>query len=237
MKRWDYRRAGDFGLPLGKALRSVRREDGLLAGAMTQAWWLAARAYLRLWHRLVWQGREKLPSRRPFVIVANHCSHLDVFALASMLPMRHRLKTFPIAAGDTFFESPARTMFSALMLNALPLWRHRSSRHALDDLRDRLSQDECVYVVFPEGTRSRKGNMGRFKPGIGMLVAATEVPVVPCHIQGAFEALPPDRRLPRPRKVSVRVGDPLRFDDEDNSREGWNRIAATLQEQITALSR
>ena len=55
-----------------------------------------------------------------------------------------------------------------------------------------------MLILFPEGTRSRTGEMGPFKPGIGALVAGTAAPVVPCYLSGAFAAWPPTSRLPRP---------------------------------------
>ena len=99
--------------------------------------------------------------------------------LAAPLPWRLRDRVFPIAAGDVFFETPMMSAFSAFFLNALPLWRKKCGPHALKELRDKLLEDPCVYVLFPEGARSRDGKMLPFKKGLGMLVAGTPVPVVP----------------------------------------------------------
>src|SRR5262249_2699248 len=93
----------------------------------------------------------------------------------------------------------ASAAFAAIFINALPLWRKAVGAHALDALRDRLVGGDSGYILFPEGTRTRDGQMGAFKPGIGMMVAGTNIPVVPCWIEGAFEALPSDKRLPRPK--------------------------------------
>jgi 1-acyl-sn-glycerol-3-phosphate acyltransferase len=67
--------------------------------------------------------REKLPAHGPFVLAANHCSHLDALVLDSALKPRHRERAFPMAAGDVFFQTKAISVFSAIMLNALPMWR------------------------------------------------------------------------------------------------------------------
>src|SRR5215471_13329246 len=112
-----------MGMSSGQRLRSPRRESGLVESATHLAWSSAVRAYLALGHRLKVHGRENLPKRPPFVIMANHASHLDALVLVSSLPWHLRDRLFSIAAGDTFFESPASTAFAAVVINALPLWR------------------------------------------------------------------------------------------------------------------
>ena len=146
-------------------------------------WWSLVRGYLRTFHRLRVHGREHLPTEPPFVIVANHASHLDALCVGTSLPMKHGERTFPLAAGDLFFEKPTAAAISALAINALPVWRKKVGKKGLIDLRTRLIDDRCIYILFPEGTRRRGDEMGRFRPGIGMFVAGTEIPVVPCWIQ------------------------------------------------------
>ena len=69
-----------------------------------------------------------------------------------------------------------------------------------------------------------------------MIVAQTPVPVVPCYIRGAFEALAPGRRLPRPRKISLRLGWPLDFASVSNDREGWAAIAVRVEAAVRKLA-
>ena len=64
-------------------------------------------------------------------------------------------KIFPIAAGDVFFETPAWAAFAAGIMNALPMWRKKFGPHALQELRQRLVEEPCAYILFPEGARSR----------------------------------------------------------------------------------
>ena len=235
MEDWQYKPAGDFGLKPEESLRSLRREAGLVAGLTQTGWRLLVKTYLRGYHRLRVEGREHLPKQAPFVMVANHASHLDALTLASALPWKLRQSVFPIAAGDVFFETPAVALFSAMMLNALPMWRKSCGPHAMQQLRERLIGEPAIYVLFPEGTRTRDGQLGRFKPGIGMLVAAADVPVVPCYLDGAFTACPPDGKIPRPLPLRLRIGAPLRFSDLKNERAGWQEIAAQLEAAVAAL--
>jgi len=77
--------------------------------------------------------------------------------------------------------------------------------------------------------------MGAFKPGLGMIVAGTPVPVIPCHLDGAFAASPPGTRFPRPLPLRLRIGAPLTFAESSDDREGWKDIAARLQAAVSAL--
>ncbi len=103
-------------------------------------------------------------------------------------------------------------------------------------LRERLVAEPCGYILFPEGTRSRTGVLGSFKPGLGMIVAETDVPVVPVYIHGAYEAAPPGRRLPRFRRIELRVGPALRFTDSANERPGWRDVDGRAEEAVRDLA-
>jgi 1-acyl-sn-glycerol-3-phosphate acyltransferase len=142
---------------------------------------------------------------------------------------------FPLAAGDVFFQTPLRSAFSAVVLNALPMWRKKCGSHALERLRQRLVDGSAIYIVFPEGTRSRDGSQQRFKAGLGMLLAETNVPVVPCYLDGCFQALAADAYWPRPRRIRLILGEPRNFASTSNDRSGWMNVAATMEETIRAL--
>lgn len=232
---WSYQPARDLGLGEVERFRSVSREPGLVSSTGHALAGLALSSYFRGYHRLSVDGRGRFPARPPFVVIANHASHLDALVLAAALPRTIRRTTYPIAAGDVFFESIASSALSGVFLNALPLWRKRVTRHALDDLRERLVAGDCSYILFPEGARSRDGNPLPFKSGIGHLVAGTPVPVVPCHIEGAFEAFPPNARVPRPRTLRVRVGEPIVFESAPNERRGWQEVAERLRAAVEGL--
>jgi hypothetical protein len=126
MQDWELKPARDIGLPLGQRACSVRREGGLIHNVTHLIWAILLAIYLNVAHRLSVEGREHLPANGPFVLVANHCSHLDSLALSSALPWRLQSRCYPVAAGDTFFSSPLVGTLSALLINALPMWRGRS---------------------------------------------------------------------------------------------------------------
>jgi 1-acyl-sn-glycerol-3-phosphate acyltransferase len=239
MTEFRFRPARDLGMPLGEALRSVRRESGLASALLQAGWRGGVRTWLRLYHRLAIEGREKLPAAPPYILVANHSSHLDALTLAAALRGPAARRAYALAAGDHFFGGDLATAFAAGAINALPVWRGQPARAAGDIavLRDRLVEDGAVFILFPEGTRSRSGEMGPFQAGIGALISNTGVPVVPCHLAGAFAAWPPTARFPRPGKLTLRIGAPLRFAEGYRGKAGWARIAAECEAAVRGLAK
>ncbi len=234
MPDWQFRPARDQGLTPSQRLRSIGREPGLGGHATASIWRGLAWTYLRTAHDFRVDGRENLP-RPPFVMVANHASHLDALALAAALPPALAGKAFALAAGDTFFTSNAKSAFAAYAINALPVWRSKTSARDIIELRRRLHEDGAVFILFPEGTRTRTGEMSPFKPGIGALVAGTAVPVVPCYLAGAFTAWPPVSRFPRPGPLHLKIGPKLDFSAAGKDRAGLHDVSATCEQAVRAL--
>ena len=231
---WELKPARDHELSPREKLASLKREGGLASLVSQWCWRQAVRVYLRLFHRLSVGGVENLPAP-PFVLVANHASHLDILALTAALPARYLERVHPIAAEDHFFASFAGSLFAAMAINALPLKRKAARGKDLALLRERLVEEGLIYVLFPEGTRSRDGRMAPFKAGIGALLAGEDVAIVPCHIEGAFAALPPQRHWPRPVKLRLAIGKPIGVADCANDRDGWIEIAARCERAVKKL--
>src|SRR5207237_9890380 len=132
----------------------VVRESGLLEVFAHAVGFSLLRSYFAVSHRLTIIGRENLPAHGPFVLAANHCSHLDALVLGAALIPRHRERAFPIAAGDVFFQSTVTSTFSAIMLNALPMSRKNCGPHALADVRGKLQEENAISIIFPDRGRS-----------------------------------------------------------------------------------
>jgi 1-acyl-sn-glycerol-3-phosphate acyltransferase len=235
MEEWRFEPAHDLGLSAKQRRLSLRREVGLENAISCFLWRSITRVYLALAHRLKTSGRTNFPPRPPFVLVANHASHLDAIILGAILPLRFVGAVFPIAAGDTFFTKRASSIFATAFMNALPIWRKNCGAHSLEDLRERLLKGRSVYILFPEGTRTRTGAIARFKPGLGRLVAGTTVPVVPCHLHGTFAALPASGTVPRWKQISATIGPTLTFEETTNDRAGWETIAVRTESAVRAL--
>jgi 1-acyl-sn-glycerol-3-phosphate acyltransferase len=147
----------------------------------------------------------------PFILAANHSSHMDTPALLLALPARLRRRMLVIAAADYFYKNRLVGGLVSLALGTVPLERQRPGSDSMGTI-ERLLGEGWAVLAFPEGSRTRDGRLHRGKTGIARLAVATRVPVVPAGIQGTYQALPHDRKLPRPARVEVRFGKPLRSD-------------------------
>ena len=201
----------------------------------------AARVARKAIHRfalrpLVWSettprvhGLDNLETLRgPVVFVSNHSSHLDAPLILCSLPKRWRARTAVGAAADYFFDVWWRAAGTALIFNAFPV--ERSGGRRLSQTPWQLLKEGWSIVVFPEGTRSRDGWVGRFRPGAARLCVGAKVPAVPVAIRGSFAAMPRGRGWPHPGRypVSVRYGPPLYPQDGEPTRVFLDRLSAAV---------
>ena len=213
-------------------LRRFPRRPAVIVYRFREAISLVIRSLLRVYLRFEIIGGERLPNdAESFVLIANHSSHLDSVCLLAALPLRRLHRAFPVAAEDYFFSSLARSWFASVVMNALPFGRQWRVRESLFLCRGLLAEPGNVLIIFPEGTRSRTGEIQPFKPGIGALLADADINVLPCYLEGAFQAWPKGRRLPQPRKVRLIIGSPRNFAGEENA----EAIARELGRAVKAL--
>jgi 1-acyl-sn-glycerol-3-phosphate acyltransferase len=159
------------------------------------------------------EGLEQLPDRGPFVLAANHRSFMDSIFLALVIP---RPITF-IAKAEYFDRWQTAWIFRAC--GQIPLRRGVGSAagRALTAARDVLAGDGVVGI-YPEGTRSRDGQLHRGNTGPARLALTSGAPIVPVGLVGTATVQAPGEVLPRPfRTVTVRIGAPQRLADSGHS--------------------
>lgn len=193
------------------------------------------RCLLRVYNRFEIVGHEQLRTNRSLVLVANHSSHLDTLCLLAALPLGKLHQAFPAAAADYFFQRGPRT-WMARVLNAFPFRRDVSARRSLSLCRHLISRPGNILIMFPEGTRSRNGDTQPFKLGVSALVAGRDVAVVPCYLQGAFDAWPKGKRFPRPRKIRLIIGVPCSYAKFSADKKNLSVIASQLHEAVKILA-
>jgi 1-acyl-sn-glycerol-3-phosphate acyltransferase len=170
-------------------------------------------------------GREKFPARGGVLLASNHQSFFDPIAVTCTLPREGNYM-----ARDTLFRNP---LFNALIssLNAFPVKRGLGDVGAVKEILRRL-KDGKVVVVFPEGTRTRDGSIGTINPNSMSLARRSGAFVVPAVVDGAFEAWPRTKLLPRSKTVFVTYADSI---SPEQFRE-WSdeRVAEVVTERMKA---
>ena len=188
---------------------------------------LVARTFFRM--RVF--GRENIIEDGPALLAMNHQSFLD----PPFAGICCRREIFYLAR-KTLLDVPVLG-FLIRRMNVIGVDREGSDISALKSVIRVIRGGGCT-IVFPEGTRSRDGNLQPARAGAGLIIAKTLAPVIPMRIFGAFEAFPRDAKFPRPRPVTIVIGQPLRFtpaDIEGPPREVYQRLSDQVMARIAAL--
>jgi 1-acyl-sn-glycerol-3-phosphate acyltransferase len=181
------------------------REQTLAQGVNRAIYW-AARAVLvpffLVYFRMSRIGREHLPRSGPLLLAANHRSFIDPFAIGVLV----RRPVYYMAKRE-LFEKPWQAWILS-RLGAFPVDRGAGDGEAMATAKAILQRGDCV-VIFPEGTRTRRGPLREPHRGVGRLALETGAHVVPIAVIGT-DQIRRGLRI-RPRKIRLRVGMALRF--------------------------
>ena len=162
--------------------------------------------FLNLYFRLKGEGAENIP-QSPFIIAPNHQSYIDGLFVVSFL--RYKILK------DTYFYTKIKHVKRwwiraiADRNNVIVMDINRDLKTSLQKLAEVLKSGKNV-IIFPEGTRTRTGQIGTFKKTFAILSRELNVPVVPVSIKGAFEAMPRGSKIPRPwKRINVKFHPPI----------------------------
>jgi len=198
------------------------------------------RKWVRWFFKLQVEGLENLPSKGPLVVIANHLSHLDPFVLSASFDRQRLDQTYWAAWVEATRRNPL-TRWASRLAKTIPIDPQRGVISSLAFGAAVLERDG-ILVWFPEGQRSRDGQLHDFRPGLGMLLQRYPVPVVPAVIEGTYQAMPPGSHRLRRHPVRIRYGQPLDpqtlmpTGDGDNKDRAADRIVKGLQRSIEELA-
>jgi 1-acyl-sn-glycerol-3-phosphate acyltransferase len=180
-------------------------------------------------------GKEKLKGiERPFIVVANHSSHLDAPLVTGALPQRMSRYLAAAAAADYFFDVAWRRALTALFFNAFPV--DRTGGGSRSGLAKELLGRKVPLLIFPQGGRSKNGIIGPFKQGAAVLSINGNAPCIPVAIIGAADAMPPGRNWPVPGRPPVLVvfGEPAYAEPGETATEFSARLHRTVLDMHAA---
>ena len=199
----------------------------------------------RVFARIEVQGIEHVRGLGgPVVLASNHQSHFDVPVILAALPGRVRARVAPAMLKEFFkahfypaehttrqwFTNSLNYYLASFYFNAFPIpQREAGARHTLRYIGE-LTSGGWSVLIFPEGVRSESGDIKPFRGGIGMIGSRLDVPVVPVRLDGVDRVLHPKWKFPRPGRVRVAFGAPLRLRGEE-----YAALAAQVERAVKAL--
>lgn len=150
-------------------------------------------------------GRENMDPKQSYVFVANHQSFLDVFAVYGWLPnnfkwlMKKEIRRVP-------FVGTACAVAGHIFVDRS---NPRAALQSMEKVKKELV-DGISTVIFPEGTRTKTGEIGRFKQGAFKIAMDMELPVVPITLNGFYKAMPSGQPFANPfSHLSLHIGKPI----------------------------
>jgi 1-acyl-sn-glycerol-3-phosphate acyltransferase len=192
----------------------------LAAGVLFHAWFrrrnlpCVCERYPRLWAKTIlrWsgarievEGMERVDWERPMILVSNHQSWFDVFALVATIPAKLRF-----VAKEELSRIP---IFGGAWRACGHVSVNRADRDdaiaSLERAGARIRDESLAVIFFPEGTRSPDGELKRFKKGAFVLAIQTGTPVIPLGIAGTREIMPKGSFRIRPGRIRIVMGDPI----------------------------
>src|SRR3954469_9603030 len=203
--------------------RTRRRRPDYMYGVVR----MVLTPYLLLVHRARCIDSDKIPVEGPVIIAPNHFSFLDHFFVAAFIR-----REVHFMAKSQLFKRPMQFVYDHG--GVFPVLRGRRDEEAFKTAHAVLGRGD-VLVMYTEGGRSRSGELGEAKPGIGRLALESGATIVPTAIAGTQHTRN-WKRFQFP-KVTVQYGDPLKFDQvvEDPTREQAQAAAQIVFERIEKL--
>ncbi len=199
--------------------------------------WLFFRAVFSVYFRWRVFNPERVPLAGPVILAPNHASYIDPPLAGAGI---RRQITF--LARDNIFHVP---ILAAILRSweVVPVDRDGGTGRGLKQILHCLEQGGAV-IVFPEGTRSRHGDLNPARSGIGLTVIKSGAPVVPARVFGTRDAFGPHHLLPRPRRLAVKYGKPMWFAalraeaascSKQRLKEIYRQIAGEIMSEIARL--
>ena len=167
--------------------------------------WCFFRTVFKLYFRWRVFNPDRVPLEGPVILASNHASFLDPPLVGAGVK-----RGINYLARENLFRFP---VMGWVLRNwqVVPVDREGGGARGLKAILDRLL-DGGAIILFPEGTRTRDGKLQPARSGIGLTVIKSDAPLVPVRVFGTFEAYGRQMRFPRPRRVAVKYGQPMRFE-------------------------
>ncbi|MBI2119779.1 MAG: 1-acyl-sn-glycerol-3-phosphate acyltransferase [Elusimicrobia bacterium] len=200
------------------------KEDQKIKGFQKFLYLFAKNATFLLF-KIVWRleivGKENVPLNGGVLLASNHVSYADPPLVAASVD-----RFIHFFAKEELFHMPVIGWFIS-QVNAFPVKRFEHDIGAFKKAQKLLTQGEAV-VLFPEGRRSKTGELGKAKAGVGMLSLKTGVPVVPIYISNSYKIF-------SFKKIKVFIGKPIKAPEVENQKLYYQSFSEQVLSSIAEL--
>jgi len=183
--------------------------------------------FFKFFHSFRTSGTDNLPPG-PLILAPNHASYLDPPATGCGL-----FRVTYYLARHTLFKPPIASWLLP-SIGSIPVNQNSPGPSSLKNIFE-VFKNKGTLVLFPEGQRTFDGKLRKAEPGIGMIAARANVPVVPVHIIGSREAMPRNGCWHPFRPIRVVYGKPMRFTGDPKNREDFQKFADEIMSAISKL--
>ena len=183
--------------------------------------------FFKFFHSFRTSGADSLPPG-PLILAPNHASYLDPPATGCGL-----FRATYYLARHTLFKPPIASWLLP-SIGSIPVNQNSPGPSSLKNIFE-VFKNGGTLVLFPEGQRTFDGSLRKAEPGIGMIAARANVPVVPVHIIGSREAMPRNGSWHPFRPIRVVYGQPMRFSGDPKSRQDFQKFADEIMSAISKL--
>lgn len=195
-------------------------------------------SYFRIYHRLRVEGWEHIPQHGPLLVVINHISALEVFALGATIAKHGIVPGVHLraVAKQELFGHPVLAWF-ARGVGMFPIDRERMDMAAMRTILQVLEQGN-VLALAPEGTRSPTGRLQAFQPGVAKIVVTRRIPILPAGVTGPERALPIGAKFPHPVPITLRFGPVFElseFYDQPTTPAEMDRASWVMRDHVARL--
>jgi len=184
--------------------------------------------FFKFFHSFRTSGTDNLPPG-PLILAPNHASYLDPPATGCGL-----FRVTYYLARHTLFKPPIASWLLP-SIGSIPVNQNSPGPSSLKNIFE-VFKNKGTLVLFPEGQRTFDGNLRKAEPGIGMIAARANVPVVPVHIIGSREAMPRNGSWHPFRPIRVVYGKPMRFTGDPKNRQDFQNFADEIMSAISKLT-
>ena len=170
-------------------------------------------------------GAENIPTNGAFILAANHMSNFDPPFLGTFID---RIVNY--MGKEELFKNPVMAMICR-GLNVFPVKRGAADKTAIKTAVKILKSGKC-FGIFPEGTRSKTGKLGKAESGVSLIAAMTKASIIPAAIVNTDKIFSANKKFPR---LAVVYGEPMNFSGNAKDKDDLNNFAQSIMAEIAKL--